>query len=58
MRNEAIFLPGQDFAQAANRTESAGGLLFSEAEIAEFNQLAKKAGHPGWNSATLPIYTG
>ena len=56
--NEAIFLPGQDFAQAASRTESAGGLLFSEAEIAEFNQLAKEAGHPGWNSATLPIYTG
>ncbi|MCH2060881.1 MAG: Ldh family oxidoreductase [Verrucomicrobiales bacterium] len=56
--NETIFLPGQDFAQAASRTERAGGLLFSEAEIAEFNQLAAEADHPGWDSATLPAFDG
>ena len=56
--NETIFLPGQDFAHAARQTESAGGLLFSEAEIAEFNQLAAAAGHPGWDPATLPAFRG
>ncbi|MFP6873470.1 MAG: Ldh family oxidoreductase [Verrucomicrobiales bacterium] len=54
--NEAIFLPGQDFAQAAQKTASAGGLLFSEAEIAEFNQLAAEAGQPGWDLAQLPVF--
>ena len=55
--NETIFLPGQDFAQAAQQTASAGGLLFSEAEIAEFNHLATEAGHPGWDPAKLPVFS-
>ena len=55
--NETVFLPGQDFAQAAQKTASAGGLLFSEAEIAEFNQLAEAAGHPGWDPAKLPVFS-
>ena len=55
--NENIFLPGQDFAQAAQQTADAGGLLFSEAEITEFNQLAAAAGHPGWNPAELPLFS-
>ena len=48
--NENIFLPGQDFAQAAKATEEAGGLLFTEAEIAEFNELADEVGMPPWES--------
>ena len=46
--NEDIFLPGQDFAQAADRTEKAGGLLFSEAEIGEFNHIAQEIGVSEW----------
>ena len=46
--NEDIFLPGQDFAQAADRTEKAGGLLFSEAEIGEFNHISQEIGVSEW----------
>ena len=46
--NEDIFLPGQDFAQAADRTEKAGGLLFSAAEIGEFNHIAREIGVSEW----------
>ena len=46
--NEDIFLPGQDFAQAADRTEKAGGLHFSEAEIGEFNHIAQEIGVSAW----------
>ena len=42
--NEDIFLPGQDFAQAAERSAEAGGLLFSAAEVEEFNHLAEECG--------------
>ena len=47
--NEDIFLPGQDFAQAATRTQEAGGLLFSEAEIGEFNHIAQEIGVSEWD---------
>jgi L-2-hydroxycarboxylate dehydrogenase (NAD+) len=46
--NENIFLPGQDFAQAAAASEKAGGLLFTDAEIAEFNELADEVGMATW----------
>jgi LDH2 family malate/lactate/ureidoglycolate dehydrogenase len=46
--NEACLLPGQPEAEAARRTAEAGGLLFSEAEIAEFNALAASLGQPAW----------
>lgn len=51
--NEKVFLPGQDFAGAAKRSEAAGGLLFSAAEIAEFNELAREVGTEEWDLAGL-----
>ena len=54
--NENIFLPGQDFAQAAANTAKAGGLLFSTAEIEEFNHLAKEVGAEPWEIASLPTF--
>ena len=52
--NENIFLPGQDFAQAAARTEKAGGLLFSAAEIEEFDHLASEVGAAPWRADDFP----
>ncbi|NCF91095.1 MAG: lactate dehydrogenase [Verrucomicrobiaceae bacterium] len=43
--NDACLLPGQIEAQGAARTEKAGGLLFTDAEINEFNELAAECGH-------------
>lgn len=40
--NEAAILPGQLEAEAAARSEQAGGLIFSDAELAELNTLAAK----------------
>lgn len=37
-------LPGQIEHEAAVRSEKAGGLIFSEAEVAEFAQVAREAG--------------
>jgi L-2-hydroxycarboxylate dehydrogenase (NAD+) len=47
--NENCMLPGQLEAQAAARSAKNGGLLFSEAEIQAFNELAKEAGKANWN---------
>ncbi len=41
--NEGCMLPGQLEAQAAARCAKNGGLLFSEAEIQAFNELATEA---------------
>jgi LDH2 family malate/lactate/ureidoglycolate dehydrogenase len=46
--NENCTLPGQPEAKAAAATANAGGLLFSAAEIAEFNALAAECGLPEW----------
>lgn len=46
--NEKCMLPGQIEAQAAARTRKNGGLLFTEAEIKAFNELAEEAGLPLW----------
>jgi len=51
--NDNVFLPGQDFAAAAKRTQAAGGLLFSAAEIGEFNELAREVGMQEWDLAAL-----
>jgi len=48
--NDACLLPGQIVAQGAARTEKAGGLLFTDAEINEFNELAAECGH-----ALIPV---
>ncbi len=46
--NEDCVIPGQFEAAAAARSEKNGGLLFSEAEIHAFNDLAKEARKARW----------
>ena len=46
--NDKVIFPGQLEAQAGKRTESCGGLLFSKAEIDEFNELAAECGRQAW----------
>ena len=47
--NENCLLPGQLEAQWAKRVDAAGGLLFSEAEINAFNELAEECGETPWS---------
>ncbi len=42
--NEKAILPGYFEAEAAKRSEAAGGLLFSDAELEELNIIAKNLG--------------
>jgi len=51
--NSAAMLPGQLEAAARQRSDAAGGLLFTPAEIAEFNELAATLGLPTWDLASL-----
>ena len=44
--NEKAILPGQLEAAAAQRSEQAGGLLFTDAELAELNEIAAKLERP------------
>ena len=44
--NEDCLLPGQLEAQAAKKSEESGGLLFSDAELAELNEIAESLGRP------------
>ena len=43
--NDKCLLPGQIEAQGADKTDKAGGLLFTDAEIREFNELAAECSH-------------
>jgi LDH2 family malate/lactate/ureidoglycolate dehydrogenase len=52
--NSGCMLPGQVEAEAAERTCRAGGLLFSTAEVAALNDLAREAGVAEIDAATLP----
>jgi L-2-hydroxycarboxylate dehydrogenase (NAD+) len=52
--NSGCMLPGQLEAEAAERTCRAGGLLFSTAEVAALNELAREAGVAVIDAATLP----
>ncbi|MFM8735467.1 MAG: Ldh family oxidoreductase [Pirellulales bacterium] len=52
--NEACMLPGQLEHEAAQRTDKAGGLLFSTAEVEALNEIAHEAGLPTLNTDTLP----
>ncbi|MGE9266999.1 MAG: Ldh family oxidoreductase [Verrucomicrobiales bacterium] len=47
--NEKCLLPGQIEAGFRQRTDAAGGLLFSEAEIKEFAELAAGLGRSSWD---------
>jgi len=42
--NEKAILPGYFEAEAAKRSEAAGGLLFSDAELEELNEIAIELG--------------
>lgn len=51
--NEKAMLPGQIEADFRKRSDTAGGILFTEAEVAEFNELAGELGLPQWRIAEL-----
>ncbi len=52
--NEATLLPGQMEEEFRRKSDEAGGLLFTAAEVGEFNELAGELGVSGWDSAALP----
>jgi LDH2 family malate/lactate/ureidoglycolate dehydrogenase len=51
--NEGCLLPGQIEAEAAARSARNGGLLFSEAEITAFNEIAAECRRAPWQLADL-----
>ena len=51
--NEQCMLPGQIEAQAAARSDAAGGLLFSRAEVEALNEIAAEAGIAPFDINTL-----
>ncbi len=51
--NDACLLPGQIEASWAKRTATAGGLLFTRAEVDAFNEIAAEAAQPRWDPALL-----
>jgi len=51
--NEKCMLPGQLEAEAAARSDKAGGLLFSKAEVEALNEIAHEAGLPSLDLSTL-----
>jgi len=53
--NEHCMLPGQPEAEFAARSAKNGGLLFSEAEIAAFNELATEIRQPRWDLGALRV---
>lgn len=46
--NESCMLPGQPEANAAKASDEAGGLLFTDAELREFDTLAESLGLTSW----------
>jgi LDH2 family malate/lactate/ureidoglycolate dehydrogenase len=53
--NEACMLPGQLEATWAQRSAKNGGLLFSEAEINAFNEIAAEARKRAWKISDLKV---
>jgi L-2-hydroxycarboxylate dehydrogenase (NAD+) len=51
--NSHCMLPGQLEAAAAARSDAAGGLLFSTAEVEALNEIAHEAGLPAFDIPTL-----
>lgn len=51
--NEKCILPGQPEANSGALSKKHGGLLFTQAEIEEFNHLAKECGEAPWDVRTL-----
>lgn len=52
--NEDCMLPGQPEAENAKHTAKAGGLLFTDAEVSAFNELADECGMARFDIAKLP----
>jgi L-2-hydroxycarboxylate dehydrogenase (NAD+) len=55
--NEGCMLPGQIEADAAARSARNGGLLFSEAEVLAFNEIATEARKARWKISDFPVAT-
>jgi L-2-hydroxycarboxylate dehydrogenase (NAD+) len=55
--NEKCMLPGQLEANWAKHVAAAGGLLFSTAEVAAFNEVAVEAKQPTWDVASFKTVT-
>jgi LDH2 family malate/lactate/ureidoglycolate dehydrogenase len=55
--NEKAMLPGQLEAAWAKKTAAAGGLLFSQAEVEGFNELAAETHQAAWNLAEFKTVT-
>jgi L-2-hydroxycarboxylate dehydrogenase (NAD+) len=55
--NEGAMLPGQIEAAARKQSDQAGGLLFTAAEVAEFNEIAADLGVPAWDVTKLTKLT-
>jgi L-2-hydroxycarboxylate dehydrogenase (NAD+) len=53
--NENCMLPGQIEAEAAARSEKNGGLLFTEAELDAFDEIADECGQPRWDRESFKI---
>lgn len=51
--NEGCLLPGQLEADAAKLTDQYGGLLFSEAEMEAFGEVAEECGRSAWSLDAL-----
>ncbi len=51
--NDNSMLPGQLEFAARQRSDEAGGILFTEAEVAEFNEIATELGEPTWDISQL-----
>ena len=51
--NDNAMLPGQLEANARKQSDANGGLLFTAAEIAEFNEINHELGRPVWDVSTL-----
>ncbi len=51
--NDASMLPGQIEAAARKHSDEAGGLLFTEAEVAEFNEINAELGQATWDVSKL-----
>ena len=51
--NDASMLPGQIEAGARKRSDEAGGLLFTEAEVSEFNEINAELGQAAWDVSKL-----
>jgi LDH2 family malate/lactate/ureidoglycolate dehydrogenase len=51
--NDKSMLPGQLEADWAKKSAAAGGLLFTQAEVDAFAEIAKEAGRPAWDTSVL-----